>query len=122
MKAISEGEKNISAIKWSSIGFGVSQLTLWADNFGGPVSVLWYTQSARTIRIIHTFTVEFFRRRGYCRSVYDRLIELYPQTTHLVTDAGTDAGGKAFLDAYGFKPQEPWGYVYEIPKGDREGM
>lgn len=110
----------VCAIRHTAIGFGVSQISLWCADFKGPAAVVWYEESGRTLRIIHTFTVATCRRRGYCRRLYDTLATWYPQMTHFVTADGTPDGGRDFLVAYGFHQEEPHGWIKRIERDDPE--
>jgi hypothetical protein len=93
----------------------VWQAMLWANGFPSPVAFIWYQPVGKKIFIYHTFTVAHFRREGLMRRLYDELQQAYPNVTHLITEEGTPDGGLDFLKAYGFKEQQPWGYVYEKP-------
>lgn len=111
---------DVSGIRYLPIGYGQWQATLWVDQFNSPAALVWYTETGPNnciLKIAHTFTVCYFRRQGLMRYLFDRLVEVYPHATHIVTSGGTDDGGKAFLDAYGFTEQLPHGYVFAINRG-----
>lgn len=108
---------NVCAVKFAAVGFGCQQASLWVEEFAAPAAVVWYREAGpggSVLQIAHTFTLIFFRRRGLMRRLFDELARAYPRATHMATSGGTEDGGQAFLQAYGFKPAKPWGHVYRI--------
>jgi hypothetical protein len=84
----------------------ITQYTLWViDVLDQPAGIVWVRiiqgdNDKRIGLILNMMTANFFQRKGVCTAICNSIIE---DVDTMITASGSDAGGKAFLEKYGFK-------------------
>lgn len=116
-------------VQWMPIGYGMTLYVCWSPDYTSPVGFLWGFTATLTgldgqeermkFDVVGSYVIPAARRQG----VRTHLNNVILQTHDIITtDNGSPEGGRAFMEAYGyrFKPEES-SWVFVKPREDEDG-
>jgi len=100
---------NLNEINFSlsiyKIDLNICQYTCYSSQYDTPIGFVWVRfesgeHGKKKANILNCYTVEWARRSGVCRFLYNCVRD---HSDIMVTNIGSDSGGRNFLENYGFK-------------------
>ena len=100
----------------SELPTGIIQYTAWANKWDVPVGLVWVKfrtnhEEEKVAEILHCYTIEWARRYGVCKFVFNSILKS-SDVDLLITQNGSDTGGQAVIQAFGFQYNKDVGLWY----------
>ena len=108
---------------WTTIGFGVTQAMLFVKQQATPIGFVWGiwfgagNAGKERFEVTQSFTIPWARRQGVRTRINDEIFRL-TQIQIITTQNGSDDGGKAFMENYGYELNQEIG-LWSITKEKR---
>ena len=95
---------------WVQLYQGVWMITCRSKNFNNPLGFIYGMSLGKIFFIAGMYTPHWARRHGVARFLCDQLLLMFPT---LLTQEGSDEGGKLFLESYGFRFDDKLQWIYQ---------